>query len=174
MRVLFLLSIAVHVCVMFFIIFILFKLTDTEPEPFLLVSSYIDLWSGCLFNKTKSKCHCHESTEELHGLSTAPALWPCVSCSRSTHCTAQPALLTYGFLRPSSSLHWVRACMQDSTIMWLAFQEGTVAVWVVQNAQWSCQSGWARSNTARVWQGPDESRSYRWRPVNQGGSWRLG
>lgn len=67
-----------------------------------------------------------------------------------------------------------KACMRDSTIMWLAFREGTVAVWVVQDAQWTCQGGWALSNAARVWQGPDESRSYRWRPVNQGGSWRSG
>lgn len=60
------------------------------------------------------------------------------------------------------------------TVRRLAFREGTVAVWIVQDAQWTCQGGWALPNSARVWQGPDESRSYRWRPVNQGGSWRPG
>ena len=34
-----------------------------------------------------------------------------------------------------------KVCMQYSTIMRFAFQEGTVAVWVVQDAQWTCQGG---------------------------------
>lgn len=94
------------------------------------------------------------------------------SCSKHSQGWTSPHFLCFISQFCTGSWRADKACMQDSTIMWLAFREGTVAVWVVQDAQWTCQGGWALSNAARVWQGPDESRSYRWRPVNQGGSWR--
>ena len=137
----------------------------------------------CLyFSIEKQKCMANESFSTCNAMQMKNK-----ACSCSKHCTGKSQ-----FRSRLESKHFLvviplprhpvyigsgradKAWMEDSTTMWLAFQEGTVAVWVVQDAQWTCQGGWARSNAARVWQGPDESRSYRWRPVNQGGSWRPG